>query len=91
MTLHSLNSTDSKASQVWERNRQMFMNMPKTPSTPAHQPFTPRTTAFHRLGGSTGEASAVGRNPQVGSSRVVSSSTRPFPLRVYDEAKRDLI
>ncbi|EMC94457.1 hypothetical protein BAUCODRAFT_35677 [Baudoinia panamericana UAMH 10762] len=59
-------SPDSELSreEVWERNRQMFLNLPKTPNTPGFglkNPMTPRTVAFTQLTG--------GENPGVGSSR----------------------
>lgn len=39
-----------------EMNRQLFLNLPKTPNTPGfgvhgHNPMTPRTTAFTQLNG----------------------------------------
>ncbi|KAK5111133.1 hypothetical protein LTR62_005332 [Meristemomyces frigidus] len=40
--------------EIWERNRQMFLNLPKTPNTPGfgrQNPMTPRTTAFTQLNG----------------------------------------
>ena len=71
--------------EAWEQNRQMFMNMPKTPSTPAYQPYTPRTTAFNQLSGDMGEPSAVGRG------RQAADGSRPLRLRIYDDMKGDLI
>jgi hypothetical protein len=38
----------------WERNRQIFLNLPKTPGTPGFgmkSAMTPRTTAFTQLNG----------------------------------------
>ena len=37
--------------EKWERNRQVFLNLPKTPNTPYGRmnPMTPRTTAFSAL------------------------------------------
>ena len=39
--------------EKWEQNRQIFMNLPKTPVTPfgRNNPMTPRTTAFTQLSG----------------------------------------
>lgn len=42
--------------EKWERNRQIFLNLPKTPGTPAagfggYPAMTPRTTAFTQLNG----------------------------------------
>ena len=48
--------------EKWERNRQVFLNLPKTPNTPhygARNPMTPRTTAFTQLSG--GDASGPSR------------------------------
>lgn len=52
-------SPDSELSreEIWERNRQMFLNLPKTPNTPgfgARNPMTPRTVAFTQLNGGQG-------------------------------------
>jgi hypothetical protein len=49
-------SPDSELSreEVWERNRQMFLNLPKTPNAPDFgraNPMTPRTVAFTQLNG----------------------------------------
>ena len=65
--------TGETKEEKWERNRQAFMNMPKTPVTPFGRPpgmmsprqtaFTPRTTAFNQLSGQQGEPSAIGRGP----------------------------
>lgn len=48
----------------WEKNRQMFMNLPKTPNTPGFglNPMTPRTTAFTQLNGAPGPS----RTPRSG-------------------------
>lgn len=55
--------------EKWERNRQIFLNLPKTPNTPnggrfaaGQNPMTPRTTAFTHLSG--GESSVTGRNTE---------------------------
>lgn len=40
--------------EKWEMNRQIFMNLPKTPTTPGfglNYPMTPRTVAFTQLNG----------------------------------------
>ncbi|WPG97816.1 Hypothetical protein R9X50_00059700 [Acrodontium crateriforme] len=41
--------------EKWERNRQIFLNLPKTPNTPGfgmrNNPMTPRTVAFTALNG----------------------------------------
>lgn len=41
-----------------ERNRALFLNLPKTPTTPGFglPPGTPRTTAFHQLNGGQAHA-----------------------------------
>lgn len=67
------NSPDSELSQEekWERNRQIFLNLPKTPNTPgfgAKNPMTPRTVAFTQLSGGPGQAQ-VRRQAQMPSSR----------------------
>lgn len=47
-----------------EMNRQIFLNLPKTPNTPGfggNNPMTPRTTAFTQLeGGHVSKASSAG-------------------------------
>lgn len=47
-----------------ERNRELFLSLPKTPNTPgfgAHNPMTPRTVAFTALnGGVPGTATGAG-------------------------------
>lgn len=77
--------------EKWERNRQIFMNLPKTPRTPyggqGMPAMTPRTTAFTKLEG--GEASAIGRpdaartgsNWSSGSGGGGSGPTRPLAFR----------
>lgn len=47
----------------WEKNRQIFLNLPKTPNTPygARNPMTPRTTAFTQLSG--GPPTSTGSGP----------------------------
>jgi len=52
-------SPDSEMSkeEKWERNRQIFLNLPKTPNTPGFatkNPMTPRTVAFTALNGGEG-------------------------------------
>jgi hypothetical protein len=47
-----------------EMNRQLFLNLPKTPNTPGfgvHNPMTPRTTAFTRLNGGEVSSGYYGR------------------------------
>jgi hypothetical protein len=64
--------------EKWERNRQVFLNLPKTPNTPgygARNPMTPRTTAFSQLsGGDANGASGPSRplafRQQFGEARV---------------------
>ena len=44
----------------WERNRQIFLNLPKTPNTAGvgmQNPMTPRTVAFTQLNGGPGPSS----------------------------------
>lgn len=60
-------SPESEESQEerWERNRQIFLNLPKTPMTPgfgAKNPMTPRTVAFTQLNGGPGPSTA-GKGP----------------------------
>jgi len=52
-------SPDSTLSreEKWERNRQIFLNLPKTPNTPGFavkSAMTPRTVAFTALNGGEG-------------------------------------
>lgn len=76
----SMYGTDEDISQDDRRemNRQMFLNLPKTPNTPGFggglNPMTPRTTAFTQLNG--GKAPAV-------NTRSVGPSSR-LPFRDYD-------
>ncbi|EGP92268.1 unnamed protein product [Zymoseptoria tritici ST99CH_1A5] len=47
-----------------EMNRQLFLNLPKTPNTPGfgvHNPMTPRTTAFTQLNGGEAPSGYHGR------------------------------
>ncbi|KAK3723049.1 hypothetical protein LTR37_002195 [Vermiconidia calcicola] len=55
--------------EKWERNRQIFLNLPKTPNTPRFggPAMTPRTTAFTQLSGEGAPATG--------------SSTRPLAFR----------
>ncbi|KAK0252500.1 hypothetical protein B0A54_05758 [Friedmanniomyces endolithicus] len=53
--------------EIWERNRQMFLNLPKTPNTPGFggsgggmNPMTPRTVAFTQLNGGAGPSKGMG-------------------------------
>lgn len=55
-----------------EKNRQLFLNLPKTPNTPGfgvHNPMTPRTVAFTQLNG--------GERPHVSS----AGPSRSLPFR----------
>lgn len=70
--------------EKWERNRQLFMNMPKTPNTPGGQygrmnPMTPRTTAFTQL---SGEQPQPQRTASGG-----SGPSRTLVLRQYSEGR----
>lgn len=51
--------------EKWERNRQIFLNLPKTPNTPgfgqSQYAMTPRTTAFTQLSGGDQNASGPSR------------------------------
>lgn len=68
--------SDLSREETWEKNRQIFLNLPKTPNTPgfgAKNPMTPRTVAFTQLNG--------GQAPGPSSSRAtpaVSSSGLKF-------------
>ncbi|KAI7073302.1 hypothetical protein KC352_g42307, partial [Hortaea werneckii] len=64
-------SPDAELSQEekWERNRQIFLNLPKTPNTPGYgmkNPMTPRTVAFTQLSGEAGQAPMNSRGPTGG-------------------------
>ena len=56
--------TELSREEVWERNREMFLNLPKTPNTPGFgmrnglNPMTPRTVAFTQLNGGAGPSQA---------------------------------
>lgn len=72
-------SPDSEMSQEgkWERNRQIFLNLPKTPNTPGFgmkNPMTPRTVAFTQLNGgqptSRGPPGGLKFREQYGDSKV---------------------
>jgi len=61
------NSPDSELSQEekWERNRQIFLNLPKTPNTAGFgmkNPMTPRTVAFTALNGGAGPSQQSAQN-----------------------------
>lgn len=57
--------------EKWEKNRQIFLNLPKTPNTPQFghgmPAMTPRTTAFTQLNGGAGP-STPGFRPGTGAS-----------------------
>ncbi|KAK4547107.1 hypothetical protein LTR36_001328 [Oleoguttula mirabilis] len=60
-----MDSPESEMSQEdkWERNRQIFLNLPKTPNTAgfgANNPTTPRTVAFTQLNGGPGPSRQQG-------------------------------
>ncbi|KAK3675286.1 hypothetical protein LTR78_004796 [Recurvomyces mirabilis] len=64
-------SPDSELSreEVWERNRQMFLNLPKTPNTPGfgrQNPMTPRTVAFTQLNGGQAPSQSSTAGPSGG-------------------------
>lgn len=53
--------------EKWEMNRQLFLNLPKTPVTPgfgAKNPMTPRTVAFTQLNG--GPTPGTSKGPKGG-------------------------
>lgn len=55
--------------EVWERNRQMFLNLPKTPNTPGfarQNPMTPRTVAFTQLNGGQAPSQSSTAGPSGG-------------------------
>lgn len=65
-----------------ERNRELFMNLPKTPNTPfGGMPQTPRTTAFTQLNGGP----AHGRYEN----RSTMGPTTPLPFREHYGGKVD--
>ncbi|KAK3069311.1 hypothetical protein LTR53_012449 [Teratosphaeriaceae sp. CCFEE 6253] len=58
--VNAYNPEDAELSreEIWDRNRQLFLNLPKTPNTPGFggmkgglNPMTPRTVAFTQLNG----------------------------------------
>ena len=56
------NETTLSQEEKWERNRQIFLNLPKTPNTAGfgmqmQNPMTPRTVAFTQLNGGPGPSS----------------------------------
>ncbi|KAK5704571.1 hypothetical protein LTR17_021767 [Elasticomyces elasticus] len=67
--------TELTREEIWERNRQMFLNLPKTPNTPGFgvkgaglnglNPMTPRTVAFTQLNGGAGPSQAAGSTTQL--------------------------
>ena len=64
-----------------EYNRQLFLNLPKTPTTPfGKNPMTPRTTAFTQLSGEQ-QHEYYGSQPPMPST---SGPDRQFPLRQYE-------
>ena len=57
--------------EIWERNRQMFLNLPKTPNTPGFgraNPMTPRTVAFTQLNGGQAPGPSSSRGQVAGPS-----------------------
>ena len=87
--------------EKWERNRQIFMNLPKTPRTPfsaggGMPAMTPRTTAFTKLEGQQqqqqGEPSAVGRPGAVRTTSSGSGSGGPSrPLAFREQYGEDYV
>lgn len=86
--------------EKWERNRQIFLNLPKTPNTPYGRmnPMTPRTTAFSALTGeqqayqqqmppTPGEGPSQPSQPKGGAS--ATSRSLPF-RRQWEELKADI-
>jgi hypothetical protein len=71
-----------------EMNRQIFLNLPKTPTTPWGRtnlnPMTPRTVAFTQLNG--------GQRPESAGSQSQTSSgqgpSRALPFREFYDGKR---
>ncbi|KAF2723942.1 hypothetical protein K431DRAFT_219043 [Polychaeton citri CBS 116435] len=65
--------TEEERNARWDQNRQLFMNMPKTPATPFQglNPMTPRTVAFTALNG------------QPPTAKKPTFSSRELPLRQY--------
>lgn len=54
LSMYGYEDDDVSKEERRERNRQLFLNLPKTPNTPGfgdHNPMTPRTTAFSQLNG----------------------------------------
>nr|POE77504.1 hypothetical protein CFP56_09151 [Quercus suber] len=52
--------------EKWEKNRQLFMNLPKTPNSPGfglRNPMTPRTVAFTALNGGPSTNTTTGKLP----------------------------
>lgn len=65
-----------------DMNRQIFLNLPKTPTTPwgrdASNPMTPRTVAFTQLNGGQSAETAAGPSNQKASSGQGPSRLLPF-------------
>ena len=65
-TRYTYNNEDGLTKEEkWERNRHIFLNLPKTPNTPGFgarpNPMTPRSTAFTQLSGGDPNASGPSR------------------------------
>ncbi len=70
--------------EKWERNRQIFLNLPKTPNTPGYHgmpAMTPRTTAFSQLTGA-----GPGKSPGPISSRPLAFREQ-FDQMQYGEVR----
>lgn len=87
--------------EKWERNRQVFLNLPKTPSTPYGRmnAMTPRTTAFSALTGEqqAGQQQQMPLTPGEGPSQPAQSksntgTSRGLPFRKqWEELKADIM
>lgn len=67
-----------------EHNRQLFLNLPKTPSTPFGKtgfPMTPRTVAFTQLSG--GEQTGSPTSDTAANTLRNAGPSRQLPLREY--------
>lgn len=67
-----------------DMNRQIFLNLPKTPTTPwgrdASNPMTPRTVAFTQLNGGGG-ATAAGPSSHHHTTSSGQGPSRSLPFR----------
>ncbi|GAB7366728.1 hypothetical protein MBLNU230_g0685t1 [Neophaeotheca triangularis] len=86
---HTTNQSNEEAEETreerWERNRQLFLSLPKSPVTPAgfsRNPMTPRTVAFSHLNGQEAAHERYVRQVPLPST---AGPSKDLPFRAYEK------